>query len=326
MAVDKSGPDDDRLRAGVNADRRRHARRRHADGRCPQKWFGPDLTQATPSAQAEPQRRASSGASDADAPSLDSGGGGSWHRRTSPTRRSSPAARTPSSSHRAVAGARPARLPPDLRPHLARPRRRPRRSRSPRPAGSTPPSSRSGRRSSWAASRSRSPSRSARSSSPRCSRSSARSAGCRGTPPIYAIATLYVSLVRGTPLIVQLFVHLLRRCPQFGIVLPAVRRRRSSALVVQLRRLHDRDLPRRHPGRSRGARWRRPQALGMTERLDDAPDRAAAGDPDRHPGDRQRVHRDDQGLGAGVVRRPARGLLLARARVGLGQLPELLER
>ena len=45
-----------------------------------------------------------------------------------------------------------------------------------------------------------------------------------------------------------------------------------------------------------------------------APHRPAAGHPDRHPGDRQRVHRDDQGLGAGLdhrcpgaaVARPAR--------------------
>ena len=65
------------------------------------------------------------------------------------------------------------------------------------------------------------------------------------------------------------------------------------------------------------------QALGMTERLDDAPDRAPAGDPDRHPGDRQRVHLDDQGLGAGRRSSACRRSSGGRSTVGLGQLPEL---
>ena len=41
------------------------------------------------------------------------------------------------------------------------------------------------------------------------------------------------------------------------------------------------------------------EALGMPERLDDAPDRAAPGRSHRHPGHRQRLRRDDQGLVAG---------------------------
>ena len=69
--------------------------------------------------------------------------------------------------------------------------------------------------------------------------------------PIYAIATLYVSLVRGTPLIVQVFVIYLA-LPEFGIVLPAVRVPAIFGPVVQLRRVHDGDLPRRHPGHPAG--------------------------------------------------------------------------
>ena len=120
------------------------------------------------------------------------------------------------------------------------------------------------------------------------------------TAPIYATATLYVSLVRGTPLIVQVF-FIYSALPQFGIVAAAVRRGRLRARV-QLRRVHDGDLPGRHPGHP--ARPGRGGAGARHDRArDDAPDRAAAGDPDRHPGDRQRVHRDDQGLRAGLVRR-----------------------
>ena len=68
--------------------------------------------------------------------------------------------------------------------------------------------------------------------------------------PIYAIATLYVSLVRGTPLIVQVFV-IYSALPEFGIVLPPFVAG-VVALVVQLRRVHDGDLPRRHPGHPAG--------------------------------------------------------------------------
>ena len=70
---------------------------------------------------------------------------------------------------------------------------------------------------------------------------------------------------------------------------------------LQLRRLHDRDLPRRHPGRAR-----RPDRGGRVagdERPDHLlPDHRAPGLPDRHPGDRQRLHRDAQGLVARLRR------------------------
>ena len=72
--------------------------------------------------------------------------------------------------------------------------------------------------------------------------------------PIYAAATLYVSLVRGTPLIIQLIFWYLA-LPQFGIVLPGHRVRHLRPRV-QLRRLHDRDLPGRASRRSRAARSR----------------------------------------------------------------------
>ena len=44
----------------------------------------------------------------------------------------------------------------------------------------------------------------------------------------------------------------------------------------------------------------------MPEPLRDPPDRAAAGGPDRHSGDRQRVHRDDQGLARSSRSSPSR--------------------
>ena len=80
--------------------------------------------------------------------------------------------------------------------------------------------------------------------------------------PIYAAATLYVSMVRGTPLVVQIF-FVYAALPQFRGRAAGVRGRGVRALV-QLWRLHDGDLPRRHPGdpaRPGGGR----SALGMTE-------------------------------------------------------------
>ena len=63
---------------------------------------------------------------------------------------------------------------------------------------------------------------------------------------------------------------------------------------LQLRRVHDRDLPCRDPGRS--ARPERGGAGARHARVAHVPpDRPAAGSPDRDPRDRQRVHRDDQG-------------------------------
>ena len=111
-------------------------------------------------------------------------------------------------------------------------------------------------------------------------------------PVTYAIASLYVSLVPGTPLLVQIF-FVYYALPQAGIVAPADPDRHPRPRP-QLRRVHDRDLPRRHPGRSarpeRGGAGARHARVAYV-----SPDRPAAGGPDRDAGDRQRVHRDDQG-------------------------------
>ena len=143
----------------------------------------------------------------------------------------------------------------------------------------------------------------ARSSSPPCSPSSARWVGCRPTRSSTAIASLYVSLVRGTPLLVQIFFWLFALA-ELGIVLPAVLGGHHRARL-QLRRLHDGDLPCRHPGRApRPARGRR--GARHAGAPGHAPDRPAAGHPHRHPGHRQRVHRDDQGHVARVRHRRSR--------------------
>ncbi len=118
------------------------------------------------------------------------------------------------------------------------------------------------------------------------------------TSPIwYGLASLYVSLVRGTPLLVQIFI-IFFALPQVGIVLPAdpVRDHRPG---IQLRRLHDRDLPRRHPGRAAGpARGGAGAGHAGAARLPS--DRAATGHAHRDAGDRQRVHRHDQGQLTGL--------------------------
>ena len=67
-------------------------------------------------------------------------------------------------------------------------------------------------------------------------------------PVTYAIATLYVSLVRGTPLLVQIF-FVYFALPQAGHRPPADPGRHPRPRL-QLRRVHDRDLPGRHPGRA----------------------------------------------------------------------------
>ena len=90
----------------------------------------------------------------------------------------------------------------------------------------------------------------------------------------------------------------------------ADRSTRQSAGIArarpQLRRLHDRDLPRRHPvGRRRAGRGGRRARHDVP--AEDAQGRAAAGVPGHHPADRQRVHRDDEGHRAGVVPRRDRG-------------------
>ena len=134
-------------------------------------------------------------------------------------------------------------------------------------------------------------------------------------PVAYGVAGFYVSFFRGTPLIVQMFLLYLALPPvgrnlaekyswlPGGLRRPAPaghRDRRHHRARPQLRRVHDRDLPVRHPvgGRRTG------RGCGRTRdevRPEDAPRRAAAGVPGRHPADRQRVHRDDEGHGAGLV-------------------------
>ena len=72
------------------------------------------------------------------------------------------------------------------------------------------------------------------------------------------------------------------------------RRHRPGA---ELRGVHDRDLPRRHPvGRARPSRGRRRARDDVPAA--DAAGGPAAGVPGHHPADRQRVHRDDEGHGA----------------------------
>ena len=129
-------------------------------------------------------------------------------------------------------------------------------------------------------------------------------------------------------------VHLPRPAPDLGWL-----RRRADARPrrlrtgLQLRRVHDRGLPGRHPGDperpARGGRGAR-----HDRRDDDAPDHPAPGDPDRDPGHRQRVHRDDQGLrtrlaarrpGAAVARPAGRNAVVPRARDAAAGGPRLLD-
>ena len=60
----------------------------------------------------------------------------------------------------------------------------------------------------------------------------------------FAIASFYTSLFRGLPLILQVYLIYLG-LPQLGYVITAVPRRHHRAVPL-LRRLYDRDLPRRH--------------------------------------------------------------------------------
>ena len=133
-------------------------------------------------------------------------------------------------------------------------------------------------------------------------------------PILYAISTLYVSLVRGTPLLVQiLFIYL--ALPQVFPVVSDVPKEvlgifalsfNYGAYMTETFRAGIQAVPR---GQTEAA-----QALGMAGRDPDAPDHPPAGRPDHHPGHRQRLHLDDQGLVAGVrhrrpgaaVARPAR--------------------
>ena len=60
-------------------------------------------------------------------------------------------------------------------------------------------------------------------------------------------ATLYVSLVRGTPLLVQIY-FVFFALPQMGTCSIRSQGSRHLRAHLQLRRLHDRDLPSRYPG------------------------------------------------------------------------------
>ena len=102
----------------------------------------------------------------------------------------------------------------------------------------------------------------------------ARGAGAALAQPVaYGVAGFYVSFFRGTPLIVQMFLLYLALPPvgaqPRGRVRLAARRLRPGARPdgrdgrhdrarPQLRRLHDRDLPGRHPVGGGAARARPP--------------------------------------------------------------------
>ena len=92
-------------------------------------------------------------------------------------------------------------------------------------------------------------------------------------PVAYGVAGFYVSFFRGTPLIVQMFLLYLALPPvgrnlADGVLLAARGLRpgagpggddgRHARARAQLRRLHDRDLPGRHPVGRPAARARRP--------------------------------------------------------------------
>ena len=117
---------------------------------------------------------------------------------------------------------------------------------------------------------------------------------------LYSLSTLYVSVVRGTPLLVQiLFIYL--ALPQVVPIVNDVPKEVLGifALSFNYGAYMTEIVPGGHPGGSARPDRGRPGA-GHAGQDPDAPDRAAAGDPDHHPGDRQRVHLDDQGLVAGL--------------------------
>ena len=150
--------------------------------------------------------------------------------------------------------------------------------------------------------------------------SSAPSAACRGwrrsTPPRRSTCRSFGarrSSSRSSSSISAL--------PEFGIVLPGASSPACSpssfnygAYMTEIFRAGIQAVPRGQVEAVGGA--------GHDRAPDHAPDRAAPGDPDRDPGHRQRLHLDDQGLGAGLLRRPP-GAVLARADDRQRPLPEL---
>ena len=103
----------------------------------------------------------------------------------------------------------------------------------------------------------------------------ARSAACRRTPIAYGVSGFYTSFFRGTPLIVQMFLIYLA-LPQIGLNLAIATRAGGSSTSsllsavfgrhprprAELRGVHDRDLPGRHPVGGPRARLRRPRRWG----------------------------------------------------------------
>ncbi len=132
-------------------------------------------------------------------------------------------------------------------------------------------------------------------------------------PFINGAASLYVSLVRGTPLIVQIY-FIFFALPLMGIVLDPDSGRHPRP-GLQLRRLHDRDLPGRHPGGAQGPARGRPGA-GHAGATDHAPDRPAAGHAHRRAGHRQRLRGHDQGQLARLRGRVSRSCSGGRTRSG----------
>ncbi|MEJ7690451.1 MAG: ABC transporter permease subunit [Nocardioidaceae bacterium] len=112
-------------------------------------------------------------------------------------------------------------------------------------------------------------------------------------PVLSGLFTFYVLFVRGTPLLVQAYAAFFI-LPSYGITLSAFV---TGVIVIgdQLQRLHRRGLPLRHrrlAHRAVGGGHR--AELAGASHLDQ--DRAAAGGQEHHPGARQLLDPDVQGL------------------------------
>ncbi len=115
-------------------------------------------------------------------------------------------------------------------------------------------------------------------------------------PVANGIASLYVSLIRGTPLLVQIFVWAFGLA-ELGLVLPLFWAGvialgvNYGAYMTEIFRAGIQAVPARAARGGAGA--------GYARATHHASDRHAPSHPDRHPGHRQRLHRDDQGHLAG---------------------------